>query len=234
MHQNLTLASMQAADKAALTPFLSERFVKRGEILTAQGARVDDVYFPTSAYLANTVTFRDGRSAETFVLGADGVSGLAPFLADSPCAWAVEVRASGNVIRVPAAALRRQVEESPGLRQLLLNLTSDYQTQAALGVACASLHAIAPRLAKFILLASDRAGIEELHLTQEDLATLLGVQRTTVNAAALELRKAATITYSRGVIRITNRDQLTRTACECYALQRASAAKDDILPAASK
>lgn len=234
MHQNLTLASMHEADIAALMPFLSERFVNRGDVLTEQGAMVEDVYFPTSAFLANTVTFADGRSAETFVMGLEGVSGLAPFLADAPCAWAVEVRSSGNVLRMPAAALRKQVDESASLRQLLLSLASDYQTQAALGVACASLHAIAPRLAKVILIGSERTGTDEMHLTQENLATLLGVQRTTVNAAALELKKAGVISYSRGAIQITDRARLTRAACECYALQRASAGKDDRLSAASK
>lgn len=234
MHQNLTLASMHEADLTALTPFFSERFVSRGDVLTEQGAMVENVYFPTSAYLANTVTFGDGRSTETFVMGSEGVTGLAPFLADAPCAWAVEVRSSGNVLRVPAAALRKRVEESASLRQLLLGVASDYQTQAALGVACASLHAIAPRLAKFILIVSERTGTDQMHLTQEDMAALLGVQRTTVNAAALELKQAGVISYSRGVIQITDRARLTRAACECYALQRASAGKGGKLSAASK
>ena len=220
MLRNLTLAAMQDADLVALLPFLTERRVNRGETLVEQGAEIDTIYFPTTAYLANTVTFSDGRSAETFVMGVEGVSSLAPFLAEAPCGWAVEVKASGAVYCAPAAPLRRQVAASPDLRRDLLRLSNDYQSQASFGVACAALHSATARLARSILIYADRGSSDELRLTQEDLATLLGVQRTTVNAAAMELKRAGALRYSRGLIRIIDRPALERAACECYGLHR--------------
>lgn len=219
MLRNHTLAALAPDDRPALYPHLAQRSVGRGEVLTSQGETVDDVYFPASAYLANIVTFRDGSSAEAFVMGCEGVSGLAAFLAELPCAWGVEVAAPGEVFQLPASALRRRVEESDDLRALLIRRAYDYQAQAALAVACAGAHTIPQRLARLILASTARLERAELRLTQEDLARLLGVQRTSVNAAALILKAAGAMTYSRGVIRVTDRAALTRQACECIDLE---------------
>ena len=220
MLRNLTLAAMDQSDLAVFIPSLTEKTVNRGELLSAQGEKISHVYFPTTAYLVNTITYSDGRSAETFVMGVEGVSGLAAFAADSPCAWAVEVKLAGSVFRLPAELLRRQIEVSPGLRRLLRALNADYQTQAACGVACATLHSTTPRLARLLLEIADRTCTEELHLTQEDVAGLLGVQRTTVNASAIELKEAGLVAYSRGALHITDRAGLLGVACECYEMQR--------------
>jgi len=155
-------------------------------------------------------------------MGVEGVSGLAAFLAEAPSAWGVEVRSCGEVYRLPATVLRRQVEASPVLRRQLLRLTHDYQAQAAYSVGCASLHGIVSRLANLILTSADRRGDDRLDLTQQDVADFLGMQRTTVNSAANELRAVKAINYSWGVIRIVDRDALTRLACECYQLQEAA------------
>lgn len=220
MLRNLTLSAMHPDDLAALLPDLSEHRVERGDVLNRQGEVVEHVYFPTTAYLANTLTFRDGRSAETFSMGLEGVSGLAPFMADTVCAWAVEVKISGLACRTSARALRSRTEVSPTLRQQLIRLLSEYQTQASVGVACAALHDSASRLARFMLVHTEERKTSELRLTQEDIAALLGLQRTTINAAAVELKHAGAINYRRGAIWITNADILKRHACECYALQQ--------------
>ncbi|HYC68836.1 Crp/Fnr family transcriptional regulator [Brevundimonas sp.] len=212
---------MHADDISALLPHLSRLDVERGSLLTEQGEEVDQVYFPTTAYLSNAVLFRDGRSAQTFVMGVEGVSGLAASLAEEPSAWRVEVRASGEVYSLSAAVLRQQADASPRLRLQLLRLTHDYQAQAAFTVGCASLHPVGARLANFILTTADRRGDDQLDLTQQDLADFLGIQRTTINSAANELKVANAIKYSRGVIRIVDRDTLSRHACECYQLQKA-------------
>lgn len=219
MLRNLTLAAMHPDDMAALLPDLSEQCVERGDVLTVQGEVVEHI-FPTTAYLANTMTFSDGRSAETFSMGIEGVSGLAPFMADTVCAWAVEVKTSGLAYRTSARALRSRTDVSRALRQQLVRLLSDYQTQASVGVACAALHGSASRLARFMLVHTEQRNTSELRLTQEDLAALLGLQRTTVNAAAVELKQAGAINYRRGAIWITNVETLKRHACECYALQQ--------------
>lgn len=219
MRRNLTIAGMAAADLAALKPHLEAVELERGEVLTPQGSMVKHVYFPTTAHLANIVTFRDGRSAEVFVMGVEGVSGLAPFLANSACTWSVEVKRTGEACRISSAALRRRVDESPRLRGQFDRLTSDYQSQAALGVACAALHSVPSRLARYLVMLAEREQMMELHFTQEDLARGLGAQRTTVNAAAVQFRRDRAIDYARGKLTILDIDRLRSAACECYSLQ---------------
>lgn len=220
MLRNHTLAAMEPSDLAALLPDLIERHIGRGVVLTGQGDAVEHLYFPTTAYLANTVTFLDGRSALTFVMGREGVAGLAPFLAEETSAWGVEVRSEGGVYQLPVAALRRRLDVSPDLRRQLQRQTYDYQTQAAYGVGCAALHSVTPRLAALVLKSADRLGCDRLDLTQQDIAEFLGMQRTTVNAAARQLKETGAIRYSRGKIRILDRDRLIAGACECYAATR--------------
>lgn len=219
MLRNLTLSAMNPADLAALIPHLTERHVQKGDVLISQGALVETVGFPSTAFLTNTVSFSDGRSAETFVMGVEGVTGLAPFLAERPCAWSVEVKAPGAVYEAPAVVLRRIARDSPTLNRQLIRLLSDYHALASMGAACAALHHATGRLARFLLVAADRTRSEQLQFTQEDIAGLLGFQRTTVNASAKELKSAGAISYVRGRLRITDRPALTRAACECYRLQ---------------
>jgi len=220
MFSNYTLAAMDAEDLSALLPHLTERSVERGQILSAQGEKVGHVYFPTTARLKNIVTFRDGRSAETFIIGKEGVSGLSPFLSDTRSGWAVEVGISGSAYHVPAPVLRARIDHSPMLRMQFNGLMNDYLTQTSLGVACASLHSATSRLARFLLATSERLEHSELHLTQQDLAIALAVQRTTANASAAVLKDQKLITYSRGVIRILSVRGLREAACECYEFQQ--------------
>ncbi|MDO9474306.1 MAG: Crp/Fnr family transcriptional regulator [Caulobacter sp.] len=220
MLRNLTLAGLAPEDFQVLGPHLSAKHVVRGEILTKQGDKVETIYFPTTALVANTVTFSDGSSVETFVMGVEGVTGLAPVLADGPCPWAVEVKAEGEVFQIEAAILRQRFDVSASLRTQLLRLSSDYQAQAAFGVGCAALHNTRGRLAKFILLNGDRAETGRLRLTQQDFADYLGVQRTTVNEASQDLRNAGAIRHHRGMVEITDRTVLKTMACECYKLHR--------------
>lgn len=228
MLRNHTLAALTGSDLAALLSDLSEMQVARGAILTRQGDEVDDLYFPTTAYLANTVTFEDGRSALTFVMGAEGVSGLAPFLAEADSVWGGEVKTGGSVYRLPAAALRRRMNDSPELRRQLLRLSYDYQIQSALGVGCAALHDAVQRLATLLLKSTDRLETDKLELTQQDIGEFLGMQRTTVNAAAKALKAMGAIRYSRGSIHVVDRRALMGQACECYRTGKA----DRILRAA--
>ncbi|HZV85512.1 MAG TPA: Crp/Fnr family transcriptional regulator [Brevundimonas sp.] len=216
MFRNHTLAAMTPEDMADLAPYLSEVSGVRGEVLNRQGYRVDSLYFPVSAYLANTVRFKDGQSTLTFVMGSEGVAGLAPFLADDVSAWGVEVRAPGAMYRLPASIMRRQMEKSPELRRQLMRLSYDYQAQASYGVGCASLHLATARVATLILRSADRLECDVLHLTQEDIAEFLGMQRTTANAAAKLLKHAGAILYRRGKIQIASRDALRAATCECY------------------
>lgn len=218
--RNQVLATLNAADHAALEPHLMRVELEKGQILTEQDHMIDYVYFPETADLANTMVFEDGRAVETSTVGPEGVSGLAAFMADAPCAWRIVVQIDGVGWKLDAQVFRRQIEVSNALLNRALQLTHDYQSQAAQSAACNAIHEVTPRLARWLLLVQDRTNQTDLALTQGDLATLLGVQRTTINASAAELRAAGAIGYRRGKVHIKDRAVLSRLTCSCYDAQR--------------
>lgn len=217
---NAVLDDLAAEDREALAPFLRRVDLQLGQTLILQGAPVETVHFPAGAQFANVVQLEDGRRVETAVVGMEGVSGLAPFMARSPCDWCVSVRAPGGAWAIKADALRRRSLISPPLMDQLLRLSNFYQTQAAQTAACNALHEIHPRVARWLLTADDLSDGSALYFTQEELAAMLGVRRTSINDAMGALKAAKTVRYSRGVIKSLDRPALEAQACECYQVLR--------------
>lgn len=218
--KNKFLSAMPPEDLAAMLPRMREVDLRKGQVLIEQESAVEEVHFPLSAQLCNLIVFTDGRSVETAVVGSEGMSGLAPFLADAPCAWQVVVQISGSALALPAAVLRSQARQSARLRELLVRLVHDYQAQSAQTAACNTVHRSTAKLARWLLMFDDRSQGTKLEITQQDLAALMGMQRTTINQAAGELKALGAIAYLRGAIRITDRSLLERSSCECYEMQR--------------
>lgn len=218
--RNKFLSAIAPEDLAAMLPRMRELELRKGQVLIEQEAGVEEIHFPLSAQLCNLTIFSDGRSVETAVVGSEGMSGLAPFLADAPCAWQVVVQISGSALVLPASVLRAQARESASLRALLLRLVHDYQAQSAQTAACNTVHRSTAKLARWLLMFDDRSQGTKLEITQQDLAALMGMQRTTINQAAGELKALGAIDYLRSHIRITDRSLLQRASCECYEMQR--------------
>ena len=229
---NHFLDTLDPDDAAALGPHLRAVEVEAGQTLIVQDREVVEVHFPADAQLANLVRFPDGRAIETAMVGREGLSGLAPFMAGQPCGWEVTARLAGTVFAAPAGVLRARMWISPPLLNALLRLSYLYQMQAAQHAACNAAHPALPRVARWLLIASDLTPGEPVHLTQEELAGPLGAQRTTVNEAASQLKDSGAIRYARGVVRILDRPLLERQACECYAMERGRMAAAEALPAA--
>lgn len=202
----------------ALRPLLRRVTVTAEQIVVDQGAPVKEVHFPIDSQFANLIRFPDGGAVETAVVGNEGVTGLAAFMADRGCAWEIVCRAAGEAYVVSAPALRALIVERPGLMARLLALTDLYQAQAAQTAACNAVHAVPDRIARWILTASDLSPHETLFFRQEELAQLIGARRSTVSEAASQLRRRRVIAYSRGVIRIVDRDGLEAAACDCYRM----------------
>ncbi|WP_374276031.1 Crp/Fnr family transcriptional regulator [Brevundimonas sp.] len=222
---NRFLDALSAEDRRVLAPRLRGAVLETDRIIIDQGAPVDEVHFPVDAQLANQVRFADGRAIETAVVGREGVSGLAPFMADTICAWEVVVRLGGRCHVIEAQVLRSLSEERPTLMRRLLALTDFYQTQACQTAACNALHQVLPRVARWMLTARDLAEGDRIRFTQEELARLLGSQRSTVSEAAHRLKRRALIDYRRGQILIRDRAGLEAVACDCYELLRAKMAE---------
>lgn len=227
---NHLLDTLEPADLEALRPHLRRMEVAPGQILIEQDGEIDEVHFPAGAQLTNLVRFSDGSAIETSVVGREGVSGLAPFMADQPCGWEVSARLPGTLHVMPAAVLRARMRASRPLMDQLLRLSSVYQMQAVQHAACNATHRALQRVARWLLLASDLTPGEHIHFTQEELAGLLGAQRTTVNDAAHQLKARKAISYARGTIRILDRGALEAEACECYAMERARIERAGMLP----
>jgi hypothetical protein len=188
------------------------------QIMVDQGAPVLEVHFPIDCQFANVIRFPDGGAIETAVIGNEGVTGLAPFMADRGCAWEIMCRAGGDALVIAVAPLRALAAARPGMMTRLLALTDLYQAQAAQTAACNAVHPALARIARWVLTADDLSPRDTLFFRQEELARLIGARRTTVSDAASQLRRRKLIAYSRGVIRIVDRAGLEAAACDCYGM----------------
>ncbi len=214
--ENRFVAALEPEEAAALKPLLRRVSVTSEQTVAAQGAPLTEVHFPIDSQFANVVRFADGGAIETAVIGNEGLTGLAPFMADRPCAWEIVCRASGEAWVVAVAPLRALATQRPRLMARLLTLTDLYQAQAAQTAACNALHPVPDRIARWILTARDLSPHDTLVFRQEELARLIGARRSTVSEAASQLRRRKVIAYSRGVIRIIDRPGLEAAACECW------------------
>lgn len=218
--ENRFVAALKPDDAAALRPLLRRVSIANDQIVVHQGAPVEDVHFPIDAQFANVIRFSDGAAIETAVIGCEGLTGLAPFLADKICAWEIVCRQGGDAYVASASVLRAAVADRPALMEKLLDLTDLYQSQAAQTAACNAIHSASQRIAKWILTADDLTPRETLIFRQEELARLIGTRRSTVSEAASQLKKRKFISYARGHIRITDREGLQTASCECYGMLR--------------
>jgi CRP-like cAMP-binding protein len=218
--RNKALAALDREDADALRGHMREMAVVRGQGLFEPGDRVLTVYFPSTAVLSEVIVFEDGRSIEAATLGAEGAAGLLACLSESRCVARVFAQVAGAVIAVEGAALRARAQESPRLQKMLLRHVEASHLQAQQGLACVAFHYAQQRLARWLLMTADRTGTDSFLLTQDYLAIMVGVQRTTINGAANHLKAMGVIHYSRGLVRILDRPRLEAQACECYAVLR--------------
>ena len=215
---NLFLAALDPAEAERLRALLRRVTVAVDQIVIDQGAPVEEVYFPIDAQFANLIRFSDGQAIETAVVGNEGITGLAAFMADRDCAWEVGCRAGGDAYVGSAAGLRALALDRPRLMERLMALTDFYQAQAAQTAACNALHSVAERIARWMLTARDLSPRDTLVFRQEELARLIGARRTTVSDVASQLKQRKLIAYGRGSIRIVDRVGLEAASCECYAM----------------
>ncbi len=218
--ENRFIATLSTDEAAALRPLLRRVEVTFDQIVVDQGAPITEVHFPIDAQFANLIRFPDGSAVETAVVGHEGLTGLAPFMANRPSSWEIVCRATGTAWVASASALRALALERPRLMNRLLILTDLYQAQAALNGACNALHPIPDRIARWLLTAWDLSPHESLAFRQEELARLIGTRRSTISEAASELKRRKLIAYGRGAIRITDRAGLEAAACDCYRMLR--------------
>jgi CRP-like cAMP-binding protein len=210
--QNTFLAALSASDKSRIQPHLKPLQLILGDHLQEQGALLAHVYFPETGLISLLATMKDGRAVESAMVGRTGGVGLAAGSGSLRHTSLAIVQAPGSAFRIAAKQFLKIARESATLQEMLLG-----QVQQI--AACNALHSAEQRLASWLLQAQDHAaGAATLPFTQEFLAHMLGVRRTTVTEIAMILQKRGTIEYARGRITIASRRLLEKAACECYGV----------------
>lgn len=219
---NRLLAALRPADQELLEPHLTPVTLERGAVLFEPGDDVERCHFPASGTTASlVVALPDGQLAETATVGREGAIGGIVSLGHKPAFARGVVVVGGAALRIETERLEELKERSGGLRDALSRYADCLIAQILQSVACNALHALEPRLCRWLLTAQDRAGGATVPLTQEVLAELLGVQRTTVSAAARALQERGVIRTGRGRIEVLDRRALRAAACPCHAAVRA-------------
>lgn len=199
-----------------LRPYLTTVALAQGSVLLEAGTEFDQVYFPHTGMISLLVVLKDGKSIETATVGCEGVVGAMAGLGLYKSLVRAVVQLPMAVSQIPAAQFRKAVANSVAIGNLCIQYNEVLLSQARVTAACNALHPVEARFCRWLLQSADRAASNIVALTQEFLAEMLGVRRTSVTEVASKLQLAGVITYSRGVITIVDRPALESMSCECY------------------
>jgi CRP-like cAMP-binding protein len=218
--QNHLLAALPPEEYALILPDLELVPMPLGEGLSEPGVEMRHVYFPTTSIVSLLYVMADGASAEIAVVGNEGIVGVSLFMGgESTTSWAV-VQSAGHAYRLRGQLLKDQFFRAGAMQRLLLRYTQALLTQMAQTAVCNRHHSVDQQLCRWLLLSMDRLPSNELVMTQELIANMLGVRREGVTEAAGGLQRAGLIQYSRGKITVVDRPGLEKRVCECYAVVR--------------
>jgi CRP-like cAMP-binding protein len=222
---------------AALPNLVSTRWVAHledvelslGQVLYESGGTLSHVYFPTTAIVSLLYVMENGASAEIAVVGNEGIVGISLFMGGESTPSRAVVQSAGRGLRLKAQMMKDEFNQAGPVLHLLLRYTQALITQMAQTAVCNRHHSLDQQLCRWLLLSLDRLRGDELVMTQELIANMLGVRREGVTEGALKLQQAGLIRYARGRITILDRGGLEKRTCECYAVVKSE--YDRLLPA---
>jgi len=218
--------------REALLPRLQPVALPLGKVLYEPGATLRHVYFPVDAIVSMLYVMESGASAEIAVIGNDGMVGIALFMGGNSTPSRAVVQSAGSALRLPARLLYDAFSQHADLQDLLLRYTQALMTQIAQTAVCNRHHSIDQQLCRWLLLSLDRLPDNQLTMTQELIANMLGVRRESVTEAAGKLHAAGVIDYARGHITVVDRRGMEALCCECYRVVKDET--DRLLPGASR
>jgi CRP-like cAMP-binding protein len=219
--QNKILAALPAQEYDRLHEHLTSVSLPQNETLYKMEERIRYVYFINSGVVSKIINMEDGGSVEVGLVGNEGMAGLPIALGDDVSPNQAIVQIAGAGMRMEAAALREELKRDGQLQSLLQRHTLAMLKQVSQTAACNRSHNVGDRLARWLLMCHDRVGGDEIKLTQEFIAEMLGTRRSGVSEAAILLQAAGLISYKRGHITILDREGLEGFACECYRVVKA-------------
>lgn len=218
--ENSLLQALPPEDLALIEPHLAPAALMRGDVLFEALDQMEHVYFPQSGVISLVALMRDGASVEAATIGREGAVGLLTAVGARQASTRGVVQIPGRARRIEVARFRAALDKSAALRDLLDRYTEALLAQVLQTVACNALHSVEQRFCRWLLTCRDRTGTDVVPLTQEAVAEMLGVQRTTVTAAARALQDHGLIRYRRGLIECVDVPGLHATSCECYDVVR--------------
>ena len=216
--QNHLLAALPAQDYERLLPELEPVAMPLGWVVYETGADMGHIYFPTSCIVSLLYVLSNGTSAEIAIAGNEGLVGISLFMGGESTPSRAVVQSAGEGFRLNASVLKKEFALGGELQHLALRYTQALITQMAQTAVCNRHHSVDQQLCRWLLLSMDRLPANELRMTQELIANMLGVRREGVTTAAGALQTAGVIHYSRGHITILDRAKLEQRVCECYSV----------------
>ena len=216
--ENGLLAALPPIEWLRLKPLLKKIELPLGKVLYESGGILDHVYFPTTAIISLLYVMENGESAEIAIVGNEGIVGISLFMGGNSTTSRAVVQSAGYGFRLSGKELKNEFNRGGNVQHLFLRYTQALLTQMAQTAVCNRHHTVNQQLCRWLLLSLDRLSSNELIMTQELIANMLGVRRSGVTEAALELQQAGLIQYVRGHITVLDRPGLEQRTCECYAV----------------
>lgn len=214
--QNHLLEALPEADYVRIQPMLEHITMPLGQTLYESGEQLQHVYFPTTSIVSLLYVLESGASAEIAVVGNEGILGISLFMGGETTPSQAVVQSAGYAYRMRGSLLKQEFNRGGPMMHLLLRYTQALITQMTQTAVCNRHHSIEQQLCRWLLLSLDRLSADDLNMTQELIANMLGVRREGVTEAAGRLQRAGLIEYSRGHIRVLDRPKLEKQVCECY------------------
>ncbi len=215
---NHLLAALPEAEWTRWLPQLEWIMLPLGDVLYESGTQQTHIYFPSTAIISLLYVMESGASAEIAVVGNEGAVGISLFMGGESTPSRAVVQSAGEGFRLRAGVIKDEFNRSGPVMHVLLRYTQALITQMAQTAVCNRHHSLDQQLCRWLLLSLDRLHGNELVMTQELIANMLGVRREGVTEAALKLQKASLIRYARGHITVLDREGLEQRTCECYAV----------------
>lgn len=220
LNKNFILAQLPQEEIASLRTAMQTARMTPEDLIFRANQTVEYVYFPISAMLSWIATTSEGERVEVGVVGWEGMVGVPEMLGYSIAPFTVECELPGEVVRIRAEVFKRTFYRLPAIQQLLFRYNCTAHTQLAQSSVCNRFHTVEERMSRWLLMAHDRCDTDELQLTQEILAGMIGARRPAVSIVLGNLQKSGLIRVERGRITILDRERMEQSACECYRVIR--------------
>jgi len=217
-NQNHLLAALPTAEFEPLATHLELVSMPLGKMLYQPGEKLQHAYFPTTSIVSLHYVMESGASAESAGVGNEGVVGISLFMGGDTTPSSAVVQTAGHAYRIQGKLLKEEFNRAGLMQRLLLRYTQALMTQMSQTAVCNRHHSLEQQLCRWLLLTLDRLPTNELIMTQELVASMLGVRREGITEAAGNLQRAGFISYRRGHIAVLDRSGLETGACECYAV----------------